>query len=90
VNTVTSLTNIDPRLYHVSRKGSNNIARNKIGRRCVPSEKFVNSLLQVNKVGTMTGVATNIASLSSLNQGKNIVNSYTLNMPPTTQPKSIL
>jgi hypothetical protein len=90
VKTITSLNDIDPRLYHYVRQGSNNIARKKIGKRCVPSEKFVNSLLQVNKVGTMNAVATNIPSLSSLNKGKNIVNSNRLTTPPATQPKGIL
>jgi hypothetical protein len=90
VNTITSLNNIDPRLYHYVGQGTNNNERKKIGKRCVPSEKFVNSLLQVNKVGTMTAVATNITSLSSLNQGKNIVKSNRLTPPPATKPKCIL
>ena len=86
---VTSLNNIDARLYQVTHKGSGKNSQKKTVKVCVPSQKFVKSLLQVNKVGTMTNVQSNISSLENLDQGRNVMNRNRPFLPLTTHPKGI-
>jgi hypothetical protein len=90
VSSVTSLNNIDARLYQVTRKGSGKNSQKKSDKVCVPSQKFVESLLQVNKVGTITNVHSNISSLENFDQGRNVMNRNRPFLPLTTHPKAIL